>query len=195
VALGRPWPEDERYGDYLRGLDGNDPAALAVMQAAASLFRGAGYTCFDGVLPRETGQAAIGAPYAHVTAPLRRLVDRWGLAICEALASGREAPGWARDSLDTLPAIMAESGRRISALESGSIDRVEAALLAGRVGDAFDAIVLSRGKASARIQLADPVVTATVEGSDARPGQAVRVRLTAADIGTGKVAFAPVPGS
>ena len=43
-ALGTPWPEDQPYGDYLRMLDGTDPKHLAILHAAASLFRGAGYT-------------------------------------------------------------------------------------------------------------------------------------------------------
>jgi hypothetical protein len=44
---------------------------------AASLLRGAGYTVFDGAPPLQRLHAGIGAPYAHVTAPLRRLVDRY----------------------------------------------------------------------------------------------------------------------
>ena len=91
-ALGTPWPEDQPYGDYLRMLDGTDPAHLAILHAASSLFRGAGYTPFDGASPAETSQSAVGAPYAHVTAPLRRLVDRFGLAICEAHSAGSPCP-------------------------------------------------------------------------------------------------------
>ncbi|MEO8263695.1 MAG: RNB domain-containing ribonuclease, partial [Pseudolysinimonas sp.] len=101
-ALGRPWPESERYGDYLRELDGADPKHLAILHAASSLFRGAGYTPFDGAPPENTTQAAVGAPYAHVTAPLRRLVDRFGLAICEAHSAGTPVPEWARAALPEL---------------------------------------------------------------------------------------------
>ena len=86
-ALGSEWPEGMPYGEFLRTLDKSDPAHLAVVQAATSLFRGAGYTAFDGELPPadQQVQAAIAAPYAHVTAPLRRLVDRFGLVVCEAV--------------------------------------------------------------------------------------------------------------
>ena len=55
---------------------------------AASLFRGAAYTAFDGTLPAETTHAAIAAPYAHCTAPLRRLVDRYAGEVCLALCAG-----------------------------------------------------------------------------------------------------------
>ena len=48
---------------------------------------------FDGSVPEDAIQSAIGAAYAHTTAPLRRLVDRFVLVICEALSNGKEVPG------------------------------------------------------------------------------------------------------
>jgi len=190
VALGMPWPTDVAYGDYLRALD-RSPAARAVREYAAGLFRGAGYVAFDGDLPTQTTQAAIGAPYAHTTAPLRRLVDRWSLVICDALANGREVPRWARESLDQLPTIMASSSARAGQLDAGSVDRVEAALLTGHLGETYDGVVVSRRGDGARIQLAEPPVEATVAGLDATPGSTVRVRLTAASISDGTVEFTP----
>ena len=165
-ALGRPWPEAVSYGEYLRGLDRSDPACLAIMRAAGGLFRGAGYEAFDGTVPRDPVQSAIAAPYAHVTAPLRRLVDRWGLVVCEAVSAGREVPGWARQSLAALPSLMGISSQRASQLESASVARVEAAVLADRVGERFDATVLELRDDRAVIQLADPAVTATCPAGD-----------------------------
>ena len=47
-----------------------------MLNACTMLFRGAGYAPFtDGNAPAQAIHAAIAAPYAHVTAPLRRLVD------------------------------------------------------------------------------------------------------------------------
>jgi exoribonuclease R len=69
VALGLPWTTDAAYGDYLR-LD-RSPAALAVREYAAGLFRGAGYATFDGELPEQRTQAAIGAP-PHDRSPATR---------------------------------------------------------------------------------------------------------------------------
>src|SRR5690606_7936784 len=127
-ALGRPWTKGE-YGDYLRELDKSDPMTLPVLEAAASLFRGAGYVTFDGTLPEgDLQQAAIGAPYAHATAPLRRLVDRWSLTICLAISQGRPAPEWATSSLAQLPELMAQSSQRASQLNADTLNRVEAAL-------------------------------------------------------------------
>ncbi|RZU64700.1 exoribonuclease R [Microterricola gilva] len=197
VALGLPWPDSQRYGDYLRALDRQNPAALAVLQAATSLFRGAGYVAFDTSAglpaPRDTVQSAIAAPYAHATAPLRRLVDRWSLVICAALCAGDTVPEWARHSLTELPSIMAASARRAADLDATSINRVEAALLSDDVGRRFEATVLSLRGDSARVQLAEPAVTAECHASrHPSPGSRVSVLLLAADIASGSVRFEAV---
>lgn len=187
-ALGYPWPEGQRYGDYLRTLDGSDGRHLAILHAATSLFRGAGYTPFDGALPESTTQAAVAAPYAHVTAPLRRLVDRFGLAICEALSAGTEVPTWAREALPSLPKAMARSGQVAGRLERTTLDTVEAALLAPRIGEVFDAVVLTAKDGGGTVQLVEPAVEAACDGV-LEAGHDVRVRLVAADIATATVRF------
>ena len=98
-ALGKPWDGEMSYGEYLRTLDPTDPRQLAIVHSAGMLFRGAGYTPFDGTVPEAATQAAIGAAYAHSTAPLRRLIDRFVLVICEALSNGTAVPAWAREAL------------------------------------------------------------------------------------------------
>ncbi|MEV7631144.1 RNB domain-containing ribonuclease [Microbacterium sp. NPDC089318] len=188
-ALGRPWTSG-RYGEYLRALDKSDPLTLPVLEAAASLFRGAGYVTFDGQLPEgDLTQAAIGAPYAHATAPLRRLVDRWSLAICLAVSEGRAAPQWARESLAELPALMQESAQRASRLDAETINRVEAALLQPLVGRTIDATVMElRGEDRASVQIADPAVTATAPvAAGAEPGATVQLRVAAVDVTEGTV--------
>ena len=191
VALGIPWPADVSYGDYLRGLDRDLPAALAILDAAAGLFRGAGYVAFDGDPPADPLQAAIGAPYAHATAPLRRLVDRWSLVTCEALANEREVPAWVRESLPSVPKIMARSDGVANRLDAAALDRVEAALLSRHDGQVFEAVVLGRRNDGARVQLADPPVTAKVRGLDAAPGETVRLRLRSTSIATGAIVLEP----
>lgn len=191
VALGMPWPAEMPYGEYLRSLDGGTVARV-VKEHAAGLFRGAGYVTFDGALPEQTQQAAIAAPYAHTTAPLRRLVDRWTLVICEALCAGRDVPDWARESLGSVPGLMARSTARARQLESGARDRVEAALLHAREGQIFDALVLRRRGDGVRVLLHDPPVEADVIDARARPGQTVRLRLVRATVAEGVVEFEEV---
>jgi hypothetical protein len=178
------------------------------------LFRGAAYTAFDGSVPEEAVQSAIGAAYAHTTAPLRRLVDRFVLVICEALSNGGEVPGWAREALPLLPGIMAGSDQLASRMERMALDTVEAALLVNHIGQEFDAIVISGSKpprengkngngngkngngngngGSGIIQIADPAVTARCAGELAS-GTKVRVRLVSSDIATREVHFELVP--
>ncbi|GAA1241359.1 exoribonuclease R [Microbacterium phyllosphaerae] len=188
-ALGRPWATG-RYGDYLRELDRADPMTLPILEAAASLFRGAGYVTFDGSVPPDTEQAAIAAPYAHATAPLRRLVDRWALEICLAVSEKRRVPGWVRESLADLPALMQESGQRASRLDSATINCVEAALLTPLVGSTVDATVIEIRGERATVQLAEPAVTASAPvPGDAVPGAVVRLRVVRVDIARGEIEF------
>ncbi len=188
-ALGRPWTTG-RYGDYLRELDRRDPMTLPILEAAASLFRGAGYVTFDGSVPHDTEQAAIAAPYAHATAPLRRLVDRWSLAICLAASEAREIPDWVRESLAEVPALMQESGQRASQLDSATINCVEAALMTPLVGTMVEATVIELRGERATIQIADPAVTASAPvPAGAEPGAVVRLRVARVDVGRGEIEF------
>ncbi|WP_122261629.1 RNB domain-containing ribonuclease [Ornithinimicrobium cerasi] len=187
-ALGAEWPEGMPYGEFLRRLDKSDPAHLAVVQAATALFRGAGYRAFDGELPpeEERVQAAIAAPYAHVTAPLRRLVDRFGLAVCEALCAGASVPDWARSALPELPAVMADADRRVRAVERACVGAVEAAVLSDRVGEEFEAVVVDGTSKGVVVQLTDPPVSEDARGT-AELGSMVSVRVEAVDILEGVV--------
>ncbi|NYJ74369.1 RNB domain-containing ribonuclease [Allobranchiibius huperziae] len=187
-ALGITWPRGQAYGEFIAGLDRTDPKHLALIHDATSLFRGAGYTPFDGQVPAETEQAAVAAPYAHVTAPLRRLVDRFGLAICEAVSSGQAPPDWARQALPTLPDIMRSRDQVASAVGHACDDAVEAAVLSARVGETFEAVVVARNDKAIQVQLRDIAVLASCPG-DAAPGDVVRVVLVATDVGAHTVTF------
>ncbi|GAB3496850.1 RNB domain-containing ribonuclease [Flexivirga lutea] len=187
-ALGVAWPGDQEYGDFIRGLDRSDPKHLALVHDATSLFRGAGYTPFDGQQPEETIQAAVAAPYAHVTAPLRRLVDRFGLVVCEAVSQGAQVPDWVREALPTLPDIMRTTDQRASQAEHACTDAVEAALLVHRVGETFAAYVVDTDERGLTVQLVDLAVTAKADGH-AEAGAEVRVKLTEANIEEHRVRF------
>jgi exoribonuclease R len=193
-ALGHAWPTDMPYGEYLKSLDPNNPLQLAITHAAGSLFRGAGYTAFDGELPAQTIQAAVGAPYAHTTAPLRRLVDRFTLLICEALSAGETPAQWIREALPSLASLMSASDSLASRLDNRSVAAVEAALLADRVGEIFDASVISAKDDSGIVQLVEPAVDAACSGRLA-PGERVRVRLVEARVDSGTVLFELAGGS
>ncbi|YAL82101.1 RNB domain-containing ribonuclease [Dermacoccaceae bacterium W4C1] len=181
TALGVDWPQQQAYGEFLRTLDRQNPVHLALIHAATSLFRGAGYTPFNGELPAEREQAAVAAPYAHVTAPLRRLVDRFGLAICAAVSAGEPVPEWATQALPELPELMSGGGRIAGEAERGSADAVEAALLSGLIGTRHPAVAVAQRKETTVVQLTDLPVLDDVPGQ-VELGAQLEVEVVSADI-------------
>lgn len=190
-ALGVPWPDGADHATVVRGLDASVPAHAALLTEATTLLRGAAYVAFDGPAPEQPLHAAIAAPYAHTTAPLRRLVDRFVGEVCLAVSGGTEVPAWAREALPELPALMTAGDRRASAYERGCVDLVEAALLGDRVGEEFDAVVVDvrDGGESGVVQLRDPAVRGRVAGAELPLGTDVRVRLDAASVAERTVRF------
>lgn len=184
-ALRIDWPEQTPYPEFIRTLDPAQPAHAALMQESTGVGRGAGYTTFDGAPPADPGHYAIAANYAHATAPLRRLQDRYVSECCVAASAGTPVPDWVRAGLPGLPDAMARGNRRDRAVERGVVDLVEAVLLEGRVGETFDAVVIDDGL----VQLRDPAVRGKLEASSPELGSEVKVRLDRADPAARTVAF------
>ncbi|WP_147918806.1 RNB domain-containing ribonuclease [Ruania zhangjianzhongii] len=197
------WPADASYGEVLAGLDATIPEHAAFFHEATALFRGSGYLTFDGDLPPASPHSAIAAEYAHVTAPLRRLVDRYGLEICLAETAGEEVPDWVRTALPDLPGIMDRARRRSSEYERHCVDLLEAIMLRGRIGQKFSGVVVDvddpRGDDSGddegveirgTILIAEPAIRARVRGVGLPLGEKVTVRLSRADVDERRVEFA-----
>jgi exoribonuclease R len=196
ASLGIDWPEGASPGRVIASVDPGDPRHAAFLDHAAELMRGAGYTAFDGAVPEHPEQAAVAAPYAHVTAPLRRLADRHATEVCLALHAGIDVPDWVRAALPRLPDAMSVSDRRASAANRGAIDLTEAVLLQGRVGEKFEAAVLDIEEPNrdghphrAVIAIDDPPVRARCEGEEFTLGSRVPVTLTVADPDARRVLF------
>ncbi|KXX58103.1 RNB domain-containing ribonuclease [Rhodococcus sp. LB1] len=189
-ALGIDWPESVGVGELLARLDPNSASTLVLMTEAPSLLRGADYAAFDGALPELTTHAAIGAPYAHVTAPLRRLSDRYSTEVCLAVTAGTPVPSWARDALGSMPEIMVGSDSLASKIDRACIDLTEATVLADRVGETFDATVLRsrNGKRTADVFVPSVSVMAKCVGDPAE-GEQVKIRLVSADVAKRTVEF------
>ena len=103
-------------------------------------------------------------------------------------------PQWLRSALPALPEVMAASDQVAGAVTRTCVDRTEAALLAGRVGEEFDAVVLRVARPEGgpgEVYLHEPPVLARCSGT-LRPGETARVRLVESDPGTGHIAFTAV---
>ncbi|MET7392650.1 RNB domain-containing ribonuclease [Dactylosporangium sp. NPDC005572] len=193
-ALEVPWPDGASPGRVIAALDPAQPRAAAFLDQAAEMMRGAGYTAFDGAAPEQPRHAAVAASYAHVTAPLRRLADRYVTEVCLALFAGAAVPSWAREALPKLPDVMSRTDRVAGSADRGAVDLTEAVLLQGRVGEEFDAAVLDvdpKGRRGA-IALDDPPVRArcaTTAPGGLPLGERIRVRLAEADPARRKVLF------
>ena len=192
-ALNVDWPDGVDYPSFIRSLDPTRPNHAAMVVACTRLLRGSGYVGFDGEVPEQHLHSAIAGAYAHVTAPLRRLVDRYALEICVAICSGEPAPQWVLDNLGELPKTMQESGRRANQYENAVLDLVEAAALAPRVGETFDAVVVDVDDKDDRhgdLTVQEPAIEARVSSEQPLPlGEPVNVTLSVADPATRKVEF------
>lgn len=189
-ALGVSWPAEMLYGDLLRSLDRTNPAHLAFMYEATWLFRGAGggYSVFDGGLPEVTAHAAVGAPYAHVTAPLRRVVDRFGLVVCESICRAVPVPDWVRQGLPAMPEIMTTSHHLAAAVERACADGVTAAAMRHRLGETFLGSVVDVTASGGLVQLSDPAILVAVEG-ECVAGAEVTLKLVEAEVAKRSVRF------
>ena len=181
------WPEALPLDDYARTLDAADPHQAAFMLAIRRAGQAASYTPYrDGVKPWH---AAMAATYAHATAPLRRLADRYVVEATLAIANGRPVPETVSAAFETLPKVMAKAEALGGQIDRAVIDLAEAVMLSRDVGQSFDAVVTDADDRGARIQMCDAPVVARVAASGVAPGDAVRVTLTGVDVEKRSVTF------
>lgn len=186
-AFGLAWAPDESLETFSRRLDPNKPADAAFAMAVRRAGGGADYVDFEaGVKPWH---AAMAATYAHVTAPLRRLADRYVVQTTLALANGQAVPEPVQAALPKLPETMDRAQTIASRIERAVIDLAEAVTMQGREGEVFNAVVVDDDEDSTRIQLCDVAVVAKVQSRGVRPGDAMRVKLAAVDVVARSVEF------
>lgn len=189
-AFGLDWPGGQDLKAFEATLNQRDPAQAAFMLAIRRAGNGASYMPYQpGMKPWH---AAMAATYAHATAPLRRLADRYVVRAALAVANGQAVPTDVDAAFARLGPVMAKAAARSSQIERAVIDLAEAAALAGQEGKSFSAMVTDLGEAGARIQLCDlPVVARTVARS-VTPGERITVRLDRADPVRRELAFSRI---
>jgi exoribonuclease R len=189
------WHQQVGYAERVRELEPTIPNEAALLSASASGLRGAGYASFvDGDLPADPEHSAIASTYAHVTAPLRRLGDRFANEIVLAVCGGYPPPSWVLEALPEIPKLMGKARDREGRLERGLLDFMEAAVLADRVGEELDAVVSSRRDDDVTVTITDPAVIARIVDTGVELGQRLRVRVVAADPSQSHIELVPVRG-
>ena len=185
-------------GELLADIDASTPRGMALMRDAQSLLRGAGYQHFGlvggggrvEVATQPSIHAGIGGHYAHVTAPLRRLVDRFATEVCLAIANSQPIPEWVTANVDQVLSTMKSSGQTASAVDRACLNLTEAVVLQPWVGQNFNATVLhSDGADKAKILVEQPpILTTCVGGPD--EASTIKVTLIEAEPAARKVRFA-----
>ena len=169
VALGISWPRGASYADVVRGMLPTSRARATFLLQALHVLRGAGYELVTPGAPVPS-HGAVGAPYAHVTAPLRRLADRHANEVVLAACAGVAPPEWAVAALPDLVTVMPRADQHASAVNRACVDAVEVVLLAGHEGETFRGTVVDRHRRGVVVMLAD----AAHRGDRARIGRARR---------------------
>lgn len=178
-ALGLAWPARTSLQTYQRGLDPADGKQAAMMLAIRRAGNGASYAPLtDGVKPWH---AAMAATYAHATAPLRRLADRYVVRATLAIANGQTVPEPVTKAFQALPKVMARADGHAAQITRAVIDLAEAVMLDGRENEIFPAVVTDVNERGIRLQLGDLPVVANLAADGLQPGEAIKVRLISAD--------------
>lgn len=189
-SLDIDWPAAQRYPDFVRSLNPGRPLDQAMLNACTLLFRGAGYTVIapDGD-QQQLLHGALATPYAHTTAPLRRLVDRYTGQLCSQLSMGLPVSEWVTAALPELPETMAESTRRSNIFERGSVNLVEALVLSSHLGERFSGTVIEVEREGNQGFASIPLVAveAPVTGNGLELGEQAWFELTKADVTRGEV--------
>ncbi|MFD1787616.1 RNB domain-containing ribonuclease [Sphingomonas floccifaciens] len=187
TALGLDWPAATTLAEFERTLDAREPAQATMMLAIRRAGGGARYEAYRAdVVPWH---AAVAARYAHATAPLRRLADRYVLDAALAVANGRPVSEATTQAFARLPKVMATADARAGRIDRAVVDLAEAAMLEGREGERFTAVVTDIDDRGVRIRLTDLPILARVDAGGRAPGDTLTVRLTVADPAARRITF------
>ena len=179
-AFGMNWPASTTLRDFERSLDGTSPKGAAMAMAIRRAGGAASYVPFTA--GQRPWHSAMAATYAHATAPLRRLADRYVVMAALAVADNQPVPDNVQAAFTRLPAVMARAGETESQIERAVIDLAETVLMSGQAQRTFAAVVTDLDDRGARIQLCDLPVVSRVAAHGVQPGDDIRVRVDGVDI-------------
>lgn len=180
---------DTPIGEFLSRIDADTPRGMAAMREAQKLLRGSGYVWLADKDPEV--HAGIGGYYSHVTAPLRRLIDRYATEVCLAISGGSEIPEWVTADAAQVAKTMGRTSQLANAVDRACLNLTEATVLQPWVGHNFDGVVLlsDEARSTCRIFVNDPPVLGESLGHPAE-GTETKFSLIRADVEDREVRFA-----
>jgi len=181
-GLGIDWPAATSLRDFQRTLGTSSPKDSAMLMAIRRSSRGASYVPFTP--GQRPWHSAVAATYAHGTAPLRRLADRFVVMATLDVANGRPVPDAVASAFIKLPDVMRRADDTAGQIERAVIDLAEVALLSAQTQHTLPAVVTDVDDRGARVQLCDLPVVSRIDANHVEPGDAIRVRIVSTDIPT-----------
>ena len=177
---------------FLRHRRLADPAAFPELSLAVVKLLGGGEYVVG--LPSEVAHDHFGLAvrdYAHSTAPNRRYPDLVTQRMLKAAWRGAPSP-YAVEELVALAAHCTRQEDNAAKVERQVRKSAAALLLAPRIGDHFEGVIIGASPKGTWVRLRDPIVEGKLvsgyEGLDV--GDVVRVQLTRVDVELGLIDFA-----
>lgn len=177
-ALEIPWSSSETLRDLQRRMDPNNAIHQRFLLDARRAGGRASYAVYSE--KKTPWHSAIAATYAHATAPMRRLADRYVLDLACLLANGDSIPSSLTDKILQLPKVMERCEGLASNVDRAVIDLLEAVSIQHRIGEILDAEVVD--VENGVVQSLEPAIRArAAKLLDVENGTKVRVRIDVAD--------------
>ena len=188
-ALGIAWLPTESLRDLQRRMDPQNYSHQRFLLDARRAGGRARYAVYNSEKP--AWHSAIGATYAHATAPMRRLADRYVLDVAYLIANGHPVPQLLKDKIAELPAVMDRCESKAANVERAVIDLLEAVSLQHRVGEILLAEVVDAENGI--VQTNDSAVRAKATNlRGAKNGANIQVRIDVAEPSTRTVRLSAV---
>ncbi len=177
-ALQISWAPSETLRDLQRRME---PSNSIHQQFLLDARRAGGRASYESFNSRKTPwHSAIAATYAHATAPMRRLADRYVLDLAWLLANGHSIPTTLTNQIEQLSSVMERCEGRAANVDRAVIDLLEAVSLQHRIGEILIAEVID--VENGVVQITEHAIRARASKlSNVENGDTVRVRIDVAD--------------
>ncbi len=177
-AIGIQWKVDESLRQLQQRLVPDNVTHQRFLLEASRAGGRARYATFNPAL--VPWHSAIGATYAHATAPLRRLADRYVIDLIHLINNDLPVPDSLLVKLEQLPDVMARCEAKAANVDRAVIDLLEAISLQHRIGEVLVAEVIDANVGI--VQTTDSAIRAkATELHGVINGDMVRVRIEVAD--------------